>query len=274
MKNLSTLSLLFALTIVLNSMANSLHAEPTKEQQELLDIFRKEFIEITPGKGKYPKSFEMGRKDAGDKEQPVRKVTFSYSFGIAKYEVPQNLWEAVMGENPSRWTGPRNSVEMLDYKDAINFCKKATAMMRELKLIKNNQVIRLPSEAEWEYTARAGTATAYSFGDDAEDLGPYAWFSGNAAGNDPPVGAKKPNSWGLYDVHGYLWEWCLDSDGDYKGAPTDGHPQLADDAERYIVRGGSWKSKPPELTSSYRLAAPTGAKADDLGLRCVLATEK
>ena len=80
MKNLSTLSLLFALTIVLNSMANSLHAEPTKEQQELLDIFRKEFIEITPGKGKYPKSFEMGRKDAGDKEQPVRKVTFSYSF--------------------------------------------------------------------------------------------------------------------------------------------------------------------------------------------------
>lgn len=274
MKFPTVFTLLFTTSILMMSMNSPLRAEPTKQQKELLELFHKEFIYITPGKGKYPKSFAMGRKGGGEKEQPVREVAFNYAFSIAKYEVPQNLWEAVMGDNPSRWTGPRNSVEMLDYKDALEFCRKATTMMRELKLIKDNQVIRLPSEAEWEYAARAGTSTVYSFGDDADDLGPYAWFSGNAAGNDPPVGAKKPNEWGLYDVHGYLWEWCTDSDGDYKSAPADGTAQVAKDAQRFIVRGGSWKSKPPELTSSYRLALPVGAKADDLGLRCVLATKK
>ena len=90
-------------------------------------------------------------------------------------------------------------------------------------LIGGDQEIRLPTEAEWEYTARAGSTTTYSFGDDVKQLGDYAWSTENAAGNDPPVGAKKPNAWGLYDVHGYLWEWCQDhAHADYRGAPQDG----------------------------------------------------
>ena len=86
--------------------------------------------------------------------------------------------------------------------EAVAFCRKATELMRAAKLIEPNQIIRLPSEAEWEHAARAGSTTKYSFGDASNRLGEYAWFTLNAAGNDPPVGAKKPNAWGLYDVHG------------------------------------------------------------------------
>ena len=174
------------------------------------------------------------------------------AYQVAKYEVPQNLWESVMGSNPSKWKGQRNSVEMLSFDDAVAFCRKATELLRAAKLIDADQVVRLPSEAEWEYVARAGTKTKYSFGDDEKELGDYGWFHGNAAGNDPPIGAKKPNPWGLYDVHGYLWEWC------------DGH----------VIRGGSWKDDAKDLTSSSRREVAADLKDDAVGLRCVLATEK
>jgi formylglycine-generating enzyme required for sulfatase activity len=148
--------------------------------------------------------------------------------------------------------------------------------MRSAGLIESNQVIRLPSEAEWEYAARAGTATRYSFGDDVSAIDDYAWHTGNAAGNDPPVGAKKPNAWGLYDVHGYLWEWCADSTwhADYQDAPTDGSPwSEGGDAGRRVLRGGSWKDPAEQLTSAYRRAAVATLRDDAVGLRCVLAAE-
>src|SRR6185436_8137800 len=139
------------------------------EQTALLKTFREEFIAVTPGEGKFPRSFKMGEEGTN------REVTLVRKFSIAKYEVPQNLWEAVMGANPSKWKGKRNSVEMLSFQDAVDFCAKATALMRQAKLIEETQVIRLPSEAEWEYAARAGTTTKYSFGDDPKDLDGYAW---------------------------------------------------------------------------------------------------
>jgi len=183
-------------------------ADPSPAQLELLKVFRSEFVTITPGEGKFPKSFQMGRAEGGDAaERPVHQVTFSYAFSVAKYEVPQNLWEAVMGTNPSRWKGRRNSVELLTWGEAVEFCRKATALLREAKLIQADEEVRLPSEAEWEYAARAGTKTVYSFGDDAAPLGKFGWFTGNAAGNDPPVGAKEPNAWGIYAVNGYLRAW-------------------------------------------------------------------
>ena len=251
----------------------ALGAEPSPKQIELLKTFRSEFIEITPGKGKYPKSFVMGRAKGSAAEQPARKVTFDYKFHVAKYEVPQNLYEALIGKNPSRWKGPRNSAEMFDHKEAIEFCRKATAMLRAAKLITAPQVIRLPSEAEWEYTARAGTTSLYSFGDDAAKHVDYAWSTENAKGNDPPVGAKRPNAWGLYDVHGYLWEMCADRwHDDYKGAPSDGSVWTKDgDKHHYVVRGGSWKDKAAKLTSSYRLKSKNTTRDAALGFRCVLA---
>ncbi len=246
-------------------------ADPSAEQLDLLTTFRDEFVAITPGKGKFPKSFTMGR-DAGPKSQrPTHKVTFDYSFEVAKYEVPQNLWQAVMGHNPSRWKGPRNSVEMLTHADAKKFCLKVTQLMRDAKLIKPGEIVRLPSEAEWEYFTRAGTETLYSFGDDPTKLGEYGWYAGNAAGNDPPVGAKKPNPWGLFDVHGYLLEFCLDQWQDnYDGVPKDGHPNRKGDGKSYVVRGGGWTDKAPMLTSSYRVGVSKDFKHAAVGLRCVL----
>lgn len=222
----------------------------TADQTALLKTFREEFIAVTPGEGQFPKSFKMGEG------AEAREVTLKSKFSIAKYEVPQNLWEAVMGNNPSKWKGKRNSVEMLSLAEAHDFCRKATEQMRAAKLIAAGQEIRLPTEEEWEYTSRAGTKTKYSFGDDAKDINDYAWHTGNAAGNDPPVGAKKPNAWGLYDVHGYLWEWTIAD----KTAEGTG-----------VLRGGSWKDKADKLTSSYRRVDKANLQDDAVGLRCVLA---
>lgn len=255
----------------------------TPKPAELLETFRKEFVAISPGKGKFPKSFEMGSTNGTVSEGPRHTVTFDTDFQMAKYEVPQNLYEAVMGKNPSVWGGPRNSVEMVSFRDALAFCAKATALMRQAKLIEQTEEIRLPTEAEWEYCCRAGTDTAYSFGEEAQTEGdqgvkarrldPYGWHTGNAAGNDPPVGALKPNAWGLYDLHGYLWEYV--SDGwhpNYQKAPQDGsswEPNLRELPR--VIRGGSWRDPYPLLRSATRWSLPDHVKSDAIGFRCVLA---
>ena len=257
---------------VIMAEAKDAPVKPNARQLELLKIFRKEFIHITPGKGKFPAEFTMGTADEQKTATPAHKVKLSGDFHVACYEVPQNLWEAVMGKNPSRWKGKRNSVEMLSFDEAVDFCRKTTSLMRAAKLITVKQSVRLPSEAEWEYTARAGTKTRYSFGDDVEKLDAYGWHTGNAAGNDPEVGQKKPNAWGLYDVHGYLWEWCADPwHATYRGAPATDSTWNKDGDEIYrVARGGSWRDKAAMLTSSYRIALDHKTRGPHIGLRCVL----
>ena len=245
-----------------------------KETDIILKTFVEEFVPLTPGAGKFPASFKMGSADGPAEEKPVVTITFKTRFSMAKYEVTQELYQAVVGKNPSKWKGRRNSVEMVSWADANDFCHKATAELRTRKLIGDDEVIRLPSEAEWEYACRAGTTTRYSFGDDAKELGEYGWFDGNAKGNDPPVGKKKPNAWGLYDMHGYVWEWCTDAwHLTLDGTPADGKPRAAKDEKDRVLRGGSWADGADAARSAYRHHKPLDFRNDAIGFRCVRAKE-
>lgn len=256
-------------------------AEPSREA-ELLKTFRQEFVAVSPGRDNFPAALSLGESarhrktirfalpDPSSESGSATKPLFS----MAKYEVTQELWESVMGSNPSRWKGPRNSVEMITYEDAQEFCRKLTVKLRAAALIAADEIVALPSEAQWEYCARAGTTTKYSFGDDATQLGDYAWYTGNAAGNDPPVGAKKPNAWGLYDMHGYLWEICADDWAeDVSKVPDDGRPYRRvppSNPAEHVIRGGSWKDKAEALTSGSRRKLAHSETDDAVGFRCVL----
>jgi formylglycine-generating enzyme required for sulfatase activity len=242
---------------------------PPDARDKVLRRFVDEFVPLTPGTGKFPASFRMG--EAGDKQ-----VTITFpkgaSFAVARYEVTQELYEAVVGSNPSRWKGPRNSVEMVHWDEASDFCRKATEELRKRKLLGEGEIIRLPSEAEWEYACRAGTTTRYSFGNGAAELKDYGWFKGNSKGEDPPVGRKKPNAWGLFDMHGYVWEWCADSwAASLEGIPADGSPRHGKEVKERVLRGGSWNDEADRCTCAFRHHAAADYRSDTAGFRCVRA---
>jgi len=275
MKTFGMLIPVLCVCCLMNMMASLSDAEEkTEKTTALLKVFMEEFVEIHPGEGKFPAQFTMGREDGEKQERPARRVEMSDTFYMARYEVPQNLYRVIMGNNPSRWKGERNSVEMISWHDANSFCKKITTLLREQHLLGEEQEIRLPSETEWEYCCRAGTNSVYSFGDAAQAEGdqgkiatlldPYAWHTGNAAGNDPPVGALKPNPWGLYDMHGYLWEFTSD---DWK----DDLQTTESDSQSISLRGGSWKDKYEQLTCSFRKKYSKDGKDSAVGFRCVKA---
>ena len=139
-----------------------------------------------------------------------------------------------MGSNPSYFKGPKNPVENLSWDDCQGFLSKLNAKTRGIR-----GTFQLPSEAQWEYACRAGSTTRYCFGDDESQLGDYAWYEANMAGKTHPVGEKKPNAWGLYDMHGNVWEWCQDWYDDYPKSAVDdpvGPPMGA----AHVDRGGSW----------------------------------
>lgn len=248
--------------------------------ETMLKTFRKEFVAISPGNPGFPMEYTFGPEaDSSELRVSVRE-----SFEVSKYEMYQSLYEAVTGNNPSRWKGTRNSVEQVTGDDAIAFCQKVTELMRKSKLIEPDQVVRLPTEIEWEYFARAGTTTRFSFGDEAQAAGdiapiatlldPYGWHTGNAAGNDPAVGVLKPNPWGLYDIHGYLWEICADdwTESLKEAADKSTASDRSKDLSKVIVmRGGSWKDKYSLLVSSSRKPFQrTTGRDDAVGFRCVI----
>lgn len=175
-------------------------------------------------------TFRMGEGDE------AHQVTLTKPFYLGVYEVTQEQYEQVMGENPSKFKGPRNPVEMVSWDDAVVFCKRLSDLPEERAA---GRVYRLPTEAEWEYACRAGSRSKYSFGDDEVQLGDYAWFSGNSNRMTHSVGQKKPNSWGLYDMHGNVWEWCSDWTSEYpKGTATD--PVGPGEGSFRVRRGGGW----------------------------------
>jgi len=191
-------------------------------------------------------SADNDKSDYDDREKPQHRVNLQ-EFYVGKYLVTQEQYQVVMGNNRSRFKdNSKNPLESVSWDDAQEFCQKLSE--------KTGKKYRLPSEAEWEYACRAGTQTRYYFGDNADLLGEYAWYRDNSASKTHPVGQKKPNNWGLYDMYGNVWEWCEDVwHENYKNAPTDGTAWNDDRFQIYrVLRGGSWYGNPRACRSAYR----------------------
>lgn len=226
-----------------------------------------EFVLIAAG------TFQMGcsseAEDCAGDEKPRHEVTISKPFYLGKYEVTQAQWEAVMGDNPSRFKNANHPVERVTWEDAQAFIQKLNAK-------EGHNRYRLPTEAEWEYAARAGSTTAYSFGDDAGLLGDYAWYQNNAGRETHPVGGKRANAWRLHDMHGNVGELVHDwYDGKaYASAEAMTNPQGPETGEGHVLRGGSWFSNAKRVRSAMRGRLFSGQRLDNIGLRLALSPEQ
>ena len=206
-------------------------------------------------------TFRMGEGGA------AHQVILTKPFYLGVYEVTQTQYERVMGTNPSQFKGDDHPVEKVSWEDAVAFCRKLSSLPAEQSA---GRVYRLPTEAEWEYACRAGAATQYSFGDNTSELDAYGWFD-EISGKSHPVGKKLANPWGLYDMHGNVWEWCQDWYDDYpNGSVTD---PIGPAAGSYRVnRGGSYSCYVAGYCrSGFRNPDPAPDDRDpDLGFRVAL----
>jgi len=220
-------------------------------------------------------SNEVGRDiDSFDEEGPQTAVTISRGFWIGKYEVTQGEYLAVMGTNPSGFTGDTNRpVETVSWFNATNYCGKLTQRERAAGRIATNSVYRLPTEAEWEYACRAWTSTRFSYGDDVgyTNVTDYAWYRDNNGGTTHAVGQKLPNPWGLYDTAGNVWEWCQDWSAPYPGG-TALDPQGPPTGVDRVLRGASVFGPAYAMRSAQRFHDVPTIRVDNTGLRVVLAS--
>jgi len=225
-------------------------------------------------------TFIMG--DESEVDSKPHEVSVS-PFFIDAHLVTQEQYEALMEDNPSRWKGSKNPVEQVRWSDAVRYCNarsEAEGLQPCYDLTTwecdfSANGYRLPTEAEWEYACRAGTKTAYFFGNDASKLKDYAWFEDNSGGKPQPVGQKPANPWGLYDMCGNVWEWCNDfyKVDYYQESPKD-NPRGPETGETKVVRGGAWKFSAESCRSGYRYNEDPGYADvcfgyDIYGFRCV-----
>ena len=190
-------------------------------------------------------------KDASEFEKPAHAVTLTQPFYMGKFDVTQEQYQMVTGTNPSRSIGKNQPVGHVSWDDTQEFCKLLTA--------RTTQTVRLPTEAEWEYGCRAGTATAYHSGDTQADLDRVGWhlYNNNYSTSAYPVGQKEANAFGLYDMHGNIWQRCQDWYGKeyYRNSPAE-NPQgpisVSDDFGLHVLRGGSYSDFPLSCTSAHR----------------------
>ena len=224
-------------------------------------------------------TFTMGspiEEEGADNDEEQHQVTISKDYYLGVTEVTQGQYEKVMGTNPSyfqkRVIGKSDSsmypVEQVSWEDAVEFCKKLSDLPEEKKA---GRVYRLPTEAEWEYACRAGSKAAYSFGANSKTLGDYAWFVYNSGVQTHPVGEKKANAWGLYDMHGNVWEWCSDWYGEYpKGGVSD--PSGPSEGSYPVNRGGSWFYEAAGCRSADRYRDDPSYRSGNYGFRVALSS--
>ena len=236
MKRILGIAMVFGLIGALSVMAQ----EVKTEKVHVVDLGKDVKLEmmLIPV-GKFMMGSPKSEKDRLEKEAQ-HEVTISKPFYIGKYEVTQDQWEAVMGDNSSVLKGGKLPVTNVSWDDCQKFIKNLNA--------KTNGGYRLPTEAEWEYACRAGTTTAYSFGDKMTPKD--ANYLDSKIGKPVEVGSYKPNAFGLYDMHGNVWERCEDWHGDYPFAVTD--PKGPATGENRVLRGGSFSLIESKARSSFR----------------------
>lgn len=249
-----------------------------------IDIVTKSGIEMVSLPGG---EFLMGSAQGNPDEGPPHKVQLS-AFAIDKFEVTQELISKVQLPNPSHWQdSSKKPLERVRWRDAKQYCNERS-LLEGLQPCYNEKTMdwdcnygatgyRLPTEAEWEYAAKAGTEGPYDFGQ-SDKLRQHAWFAANADQKTHPVGQRKPNRWGLYDIYGNVSEWCEDiySPTYYKIIPAmdpQGPVNPGSDVKR-VIRGGSWKSSPDACRTTARQGELTGDSdacfsTDYCGFRCV-----
>ena len=211
-------------------------------------------------------------------ESPRHRVRITHPFYLGVHEVTQTEFQRVMGNNPSYFSAAGEGkltevdtsqfpVEQLLWNEAQGFCRRFSESQKESSA---GRRYRLPTEAEWEYACRAGMTGLNSFVENESALKEYAWFSGNSEGQCHPVGQKRPNPWGLFDMLGNVWEWCGDYFGEafYAASPVD-DPTGPSIGEDRILRGGSWTPNPKSPRSSFRLSFPPSHRYYNIGLRVV-----
>jgi len=235
----------------------------------LINSIQMEFVLIPPGEFIMGSpSTELGRDD----DERQRRVQIARAFYIATTEVTQSEWLAVTGDNPSRWKGDDLPVEQVAWEDALEFCRRLSD--------KEDRTYRLPTEEEWEYACRAGTTTPFHFGetispDQANYDSEYAYGHGTVGAfrnQTTPVREFPPNAWGLYDMHGNVWEWCPDSYEYYTPSPV--KPSVgANPIEGRVLRGGSWRNRPTYCRCANRVRDAVGSPLSNVGFRVVLETD-
>jgi formylglycine-generating enzyme required for sulfatase activity len=213
---------------------------------------------------------------AGTFQRQQHTVTLTRDFWLGKYEVTQAEFAALMGSNPSHFQTNENAkvgsnlpVEKVRHIDAVAYCAALTERERQAGRLPATFVYRLPTEAEWEYACRAGSTNLFSFGDMETEAGLYAWTAENSEGRTHPVGLKRPNAWGLYDMHGNVWEWCLDWFGNYPAINvTD--PKGPPQGKGKVFKGGGWNHEAPFARSGSRFVMAPSSGIHFVGFRVAL----
>jgi len=195
-----------------------------------------------------PHAFVMGSARGNADESPPHRVVITEPFYVGVLEVTQGQWEAVMGANPSHFPDPLRPVEGVSWDDARLFCRRLSQ--------REKRTYRLPTEAEWEAACRAGTSTAYPWGDAFRE--DHAWCAVNAGGSTRASGTREPNRWGLHDMIGNVWEWVEDAYAPYPGGVL---PGGAAGGSARVLRGGAWYNVPESCRAASRMSQPPGYRA-------------